>query len=96
MVTHSIFHRSFATLLAVASLALGADVYYNFNVANHSIAPDGYSRQALLVNAQFPGTLIQANKNDVLHINVTDQIANPDMRRSTSIVSHAPVQVPGG
>ena len=78
--------RSFLYLL-LAYQAAAADVFYTFNVANNDIAPDGSSRQAILINNKFPGTLIQASKNDTLHIMVNDQQHNPAMRQSTSIVS---------
>jgi len=64
---------------------LAADINYQFNIVNADIATDGFTRNAILVNSEFPGTLIQANKNDVLHINVSVQLDNPKMRRSTSI-----------
>jgi len=82
----------FLSLLSLVSLALwqptftsGADVNYQFNIVNADTAPDGFARNAILVNNVFPGTLIQANKNDVLHINVSVQTTNPQMRRPTSI-----------
>jgi len=67
------------------TFTLGADVNFQFNIVNADTAPDGFTRNAILVNNQFPGTLIQANKNDVLHINVSVQLVNPNMRRPTSI-----------
>ncbi|KIJ32230.1 multicopper oxidase, partial [Sphaerobolus stellatus SS14] len=85
----------FSSLLSLVTLALwnpihvlAADVNYQFNIINADTAPDGFTRNAILVNNQFPGTLIQANKNDVLHINVSVQLTSPEMRRSTSIHWH--------
>ncbi|KIJ32231.1 multicopper oxidase [Sphaerobolus stellatus SS14] len=85
----------FSALLSLVTLVLwnpirvlAADVNYQFNIINADTAPDGFTRNAILVNNQFPGTLIQANKNDVLHINVSVQLTNPAMRRSTSIHWH--------
>jgi iron transport multicopper oxidase len=83
-----------STLSLVFSIALAlwqtqtvraADVNYQFNIINADIATDGFTRNAILVNNQFPGTLIQANKEDTLHMNVSVQLTNPAMRRSTSI-----------
>ncbi|PPQ70228.1 hypothetical protein CVT24_013086 [Panaeolus cyanescens] len=71
----------------------GADVNYVFNLDNSAIAPDGYSRPGVLVNGVFPGTLIQANKDDTLHIAVNNALTNPTMRRSTSIHWHGLFQV---
>ncbi|KDR65763.1 hypothetical protein GALMADRAFT_28804, partial [Galerina marginata CBS 339.88] len=51
-----------------------------FNVANTAVAPDGFSRVGVIVNGGFPGTLIQANKDDTLHIAVNDQLTDPTMR----------------
>ncbi|KAJ2930965.1 hypothetical protein H1R20_g6128, partial [Candolleomyces eurysporus] len=84
-------NSSFCRLLAQIALfstVLAADVHYTFNVANANIAPDGFSRPAVLVNGVFPGTLIEATNNDVLHITVNNQLTNPLMRRSTSIHWH--------
>lgn len=75
----------FGLLLAYTTSA--ADVFYTFDMANSDAAPDGFARQAILINNQFPGTLIQANNTDTLHIMVNDNQNNPNMRQSTSIVS---------
>jgi len=82
----------FPVLLSLLLLSLwksnvssAADVNFQFNIVNADTAPDGFTRNAILVNNQNPGTLIQANKNDVLHINVSVQLTNPAMRRSVSI-----------
>ncbi|KAH6912620.1 laccase 16 [Coprinopsis sp. MPI-PUGE-AT-0042] len=74
--------------LALLTSALAADVHYTFNIVNANLAPDGFSRPTVVVNGQFPGTLIQANKDDVLHITVNNQLTNAQMRRSTSIHWH--------
>lgn len=57
-----------------------ADVNYVFNLGNGAVAPDGYSRAGALVNGVFPATLIQANKDDTLHITVNNALINPNMR----------------
>ncbi|RDB27686.1 Laccase-4 [Hypsizygus marmoreus] len=66
----------------------GAHVNYNLNIVNANIAPDGFNRVGVLVNGVFPGTLIQAQKNDTLHIAVNNQLTNPLMRRSTTVHWH--------
>ncbi|KAF6755667.1 laccase 16 [Ephemerocybe angulata] len=73
---------------AVFSAVLAADVNYVFNIANGNIAPDGFTRPAVLVNGVFPGTLIEATPADTLHITVNNQLTNPLMRRSTSVHWH--------
>jgi iron transport multicopper oxidase len=62
------------------SLARARDVHYNFDIVNANLAPDGHSRAGILVNGVFPGTLIQAQKTDTLHIKVNNHLTNPDMR----------------
>ncbi len=56
------------------------DVSIVFNLDNSQVAPDGFTRAGVIVNGIFPGTLIQANKSDVLHIAVNDALIDPTMR----------------
>jgi FtsP/CotA-like multicopper oxidase with cupredoxin domain len=42
------------------------------------IAPDGIEHEALLVNNQFPGPLIEANWGDEIHITVHNNIQGPE------------------
>ncbi|KAJ6481559.1 laccase [Mycena vitilis] len=94
--SHSLFPSftmgfKFATLallpLLIVSQAIAADVYYDIPVNNVRVAPDGFPRDAISAGP-WPGQLIIANKNDVLHLNVTNNLVNPTMRRSTSIHWH--------
>ncbi|EAU89184.2 laccase-1 [Coprinopsis cinerea okayama7 len=78
--------------LALASTTFAAHVNYTFNIVNANLAPDGFTRPTVVVNGQFPGTLIQANKDDILHITVNNQLTNPLMRRSTAIHWHGLVR----
>lgn len=75
-----------ALLSSLLSSTLAADVFVDLPILNANVAPDGFTRSAIVAGA-FPGKLITANKGDVLHINVTNQLTDPTMRRSTSIVS---------
>ncbi|KAG6856312.1 hypothetical protein H0H87_005591 [Tephrocybe sp. NHM501043] len=83
-------------LLSLLRLALylspiavnAADVNYKFDIANTQVAPDGFKRTGVLVNGVFPGTLIQAQKDDTLHITVNDQLTDIAMRQSTGIHWH--------
>lgn len=68
------------SFLLVCSAVRAADVNYVFNLQNTQVAPDGFSRNGVIVNGIFPGTLIQANKADTLHITVNDQLTDPTMR----------------
>ncbi|KAJ7141362.1 laccase 16 [Mycena epipterygia] len=63
------------------------DVYYDIPIENVRVAPDGFPRDAIQAGA-FPGQLITCNKGDILHLNVTNKLNNPTMRRSTSIHWH--------
>ncbi|KAJ7866987.1 laccase 17, partial [Mycena olivaceomarginata] len=56
-------------------------------ITNAVVAPDGFSRSAIQAGA-FPGTNIVAMKGDTLHINVSNHLVDPTMRRSTSIHWH--------
>ncbi|KAG8698417.1 hypothetical protein FRC09_007244, partial [Ceratobasidium sp. 395] len=76
-------------LLAVsAQLASGAFVDTTLNIVNAQISPDGFTRTASLVNGQFPGTVLFANKGDILRNMVVNQLTDPTMRRSTTIHWH--------
>ncbi|KAF8583110.1 multicopper oxidase [Ramaria rubella] len=88
----ALFHTLVLCFISLITLlpsgVKAADVNYQFEIINANTAPDGFTRNAILVNNQFPGTLIQANKNDTLHINASVLLDNPAMRRSTSIHWH--------
>jgi FtsP/CotA-like multicopper oxidase with cupredoxin domain len=51
---------------------------YDFTVSRGFIAPDGYTRDVLLVNGAFPGPLIEANWGDTIVVNVHNNITNPE------------------
>ncbi|KAH0836904.1 laccase [Lanmaoa asiatica] len=57
-------------------------------LSNAVVAPDGYSRRAIVVNGETPGSLITANKGDTLHINVRNQLSDPATNTSTSVHWH--------
>ncbi|KAJ7140596.1 laccase 17, partial [Mycena crocata] len=56
-------------------------------VENVRVAPDGFARDAIQAGT-FPGQLIIANKGDVLHLNVTNKLNNPTMRRRQVHFTH--------
>ncbi|CAE6492618.1 unnamed protein product [Rhizoctonia solani] len=77
------------TLLALTTRCVSAAfVDYTLNIVNAQISPDGFSRKASLVNGQFPGTILFANKGDILRNTVVNQLTDPTMRRSTTIHWH--------
>lgn len=50
---------------------------YNFTISRGILSPDGYEKQLILVNNQFPGPTIQANWGDTIIVNVRNNIFNP-------------------
>jgi hypothetical protein len=40
----------------------GKIVNYEFEISEKTMAPDGFSRQMLVINGQYPGPLIEAGK----------------------------------
>lgn len=64
---------------------------YEFTVARGIISPDGFQKEAILVNGQFPGPTIEANYGDTLSITVRNNITGPE--EGTSIHWHGIVQI---
>ncbi|KAM0323702.1 hypothetical protein ACHAQA_008639 [Verticillium albo-atrum] len=56
----------------------GKTRYYDFELTRGIIAPDGYEREVLLVNGQFPGPTIHANWGDWIEVTVTNNISGGD------------------
>ncbi|KAG8736454.1 hypothetical protein FRC10_009310 [Ceratobasidium sp. 414] len=73
---------------ASAQLTAAAFADYTLNIVNAQISPDGFTRTASLVNGEFPGPVLFANKGDILRNTVVNQLTDPTMRRSTSIHWH--------
>lgn len=78
------FARLLSLLLAASTTTYAVDVNYVLKLQNNVVAPDGFSRAGVIANGVFPGTLIQANKDDTLHITVNDQLTDPTMRYVTA------------
>ena len=72
--------------LAAAAMVSGAIVSQKWSLTAENISPDGFTRSAELVNGVFPGPLLTANKYDTITVNVSNNLLDPTMRRSTSIV----------
>ncbi|KAF8861398.1 hypothetical protein BDZ45DRAFT_800116 [Acephala macrosclerotiorum] len=51
---------------------------YDFTVSRGIISPDGYEKNALLVNNQFPGPMIEANWGDTIQVTVHNEITGPE------------------
>ncbi|KAJ6621044.1 laccase [Mycena sp. CBHHK59/15] len=76
----------FATLISTALAAIGPTA--DLTLTNADVAPDGFTRQAVLVNGQAPGPLITGNKGDEFNLNVIDSLTNETMLLSSSIHWH--------
>ncbi|KAH6609155.1 multicopper oxidase [Trichoderma cornu-damae] len=51
---------------------------YDFTLSRGLASPDGYQKQVILVNDQFPGPLIEANWGDTIQVTVHNNITGPD------------------
>lgn len=63
---------------------------YDFAVSRGVIAPDGYQREALLVNGAFPGPPIEANWGDTIQVTVRNNVT--DMPEGVSLHWHGFLQ----
>ncbi|KAI9825280.1 MAG: hypothetical protein M1832_001314 [Thelocarpon impressellum] len=63
---------------------------YDFHVARGLIAPDGYQKDGLLVNGQYPGPNITANWGDTIQVTVHNEITGPE--EGTAIHWHGLLQ----
>ncbi|KAF2258770.1 hypothetical protein CC78DRAFT_95840 [Lojkania enalia] len=59
-------------------------VYYEFDISNTTLAPDGFLRPALLVNNRMPGPPIEANWGDTIVVTVHNNM----QENGTSIHFH--------
>ncbi|KAJ7912289.1 laccase 2 precursor [Mycena leptocephala] len=82
----------FAALLSLCLASCAGAVMIgpiaDLHVANAIVAPDGFSRSAVLANGLVPGPTIRGNKGDTFRINVIDGLTDNTMLRSTSIHWH--------
>ncbi|KAB8360960.1 hypothetical protein FH972_024692 [Carpinus fangiana] len=56
----------------------GITRYYDLHVSRGRLAPDGYQKDVILINGQFPGPLLEANWGDYFQITVHNDIAVPE------------------
>ncbi|RDW60604.1 multicopper oxidase-3 [Coleophoma cylindrospora] len=52
----------------------GVTRHYDFDIAPGKLSPDGYQKDMLLFNGQYPGPLIEANWGDWVEIKVTNSL----------------------
>ncbi|KAJ7235142.1 Lac2 protein [Mycena haematopus] len=76
----------YLSALSGARAAVGPTT--SLEIVNKRIAPDGYSRSAVLAGGTFPGPLIKGNKGDRFLINVEDMLTDHSMVTDTSIHWH--------
>ncbi|KAK0478771.1 laccase [Armillaria novae-zelandiae] len=75
-------------LLSFLSSVYSKTHRFPLSIDTKVIAPDGFSRAAITPNGTFPGPTFKVNKGDDVHIVTTNNLADPGMRRSTSIHWH--------
>lgn len=63
---------------------------YIFDVARQRLAPDGFERDMIVVNGQYPGPTIEADWGDIIEVTVNNQIRGPE--EGTSIHMHGFLQ----
>ncbi|KAK1220768.1 hypothetical protein PQX77_016444 [Marasmius sp. AFHP31] len=80
----------FRVLVLVVSLVHAAEIQRkgDLHIVNKVIAPDGFERSTVLSNGEFPGTVITANKGDILEINVFDELTDTNMALPTTVHWH--------
>jgi len=76
------------TILSLAAAAVvSGDIHSHYlSLTAQEVAPDGFKRSAEVINGDFPGPLLTANKGNNMTVTVNNRLFDPTMRRSTSIV----------
>ncbi|THU97492.1 laccase precursor [Dendrothele bispora CBS 962.96] len=69
-----------------ASAAVGPEA--DLVIVNSDIAPDGFTRSAVLANGVFPGPLITGQKDGQFRLNVINELTDTSMLTPTSIHWH--------
>ncbi|OAX43410.1 laccase T2 copper depleted [Rhizopogon vinicolor AM-OR11-026] len=57
-------------------------------ITNAIVAPDGYPLNSIVVNGQYPGPVLTAQKGERFQINVMNQLEDASMNKTTSIHWH--------
>ena len=66
--------KSIIALLALSSLALAGIVTYDWDIGWVTAAPDGFPRQVIGINGQWPCPPIEATVGDTVIVRVTNQL----------------------
>ncbi|KAJ6557732.1 laccase [Mycena capillaripes] len=82
------FSPFFVATCLISTVLASVGPTADLTLTNADVSPDGFLRQAVLVNGQVPGPLIVGNKGDEFNLNVIDQLTNETMLLSTSIHWH--------
>ncbi|KAG9309011.1 laccase [Chiua virens] len=85
--------KTLRTTNVTSSAALGPTS--QLNIVNAKIAPDGFTRSAVLVNGVYPAPLISVQKNNQLTLEVVNQLTDTTMDVETSIHWHGIFQQGG-
>ncbi|MCJ1319188.1 hypothetical protein MMC15_004521 [Xylographa vitiligo] len=56
----------------------GVTRYYTFDIERGTASPDGYQKDVLFVNGQFPGPAIEANWGDWIQVTANNKISGPE------------------
>ncbi|KAJ7164416.1 laccase [Mycena filopes] len=82
------FSSAFVTFCLISTALASVGPTADLTLTNGDVAPDGFTRQAVLMNGGAPGPLIVANKGDVFNLNLIDQLTNETMLLSSTIHWH--------
>nr|AAB63444.1 phenoloxidase [Trametes sp. I-62] len=83
---HSLLTFIVASLASSALASIGPVA--DMTISNAEVSPDGFARQAVVVNGVTPGPLVKGNMGDRFQLNVIDNLTNHTMLKSTSIHWH--------
>ncbi|XP_050211770.1 monocopper oxidase-like protein SKS1 [Mercurialis annua] len=65
-------------LIALVAGVSGADIYLEWNVAlDSTIKPVSVDQPVITINGMFPGPLINATTNDLVHVNIFNNLDEP-------------------
>ncbi|KAI0334354.1 laccase [Cubamyces sp. BRFM 1775] len=84
----------FNSLLSFIIVSLATVVYAgigpvtDLTISNAEVSPDGYAREAVVVNGVTPAPLITGQKGDRFQLNVINQLSNHTMLKTTTIHWH--------
>ncbi|KIJ44604.1 multicopper oxidase [Sphaerobolus stellatus SS14] len=67
-------------------IANAAVVTQTFTLGAQNLSPDGFQRTTAVVNGQFPGPFLKANKGDNIFVNAVNNLNDDNICKSISIV----------